>query len=104
MTELERINQKIKEQEEVVKDAEELNYHKDYFGKGSWNELARLRVEKELILTGVEWSHHNEGMVIVENKYFYALKSGKWRVKGKQEWHTSKSLKHFIENTVREES
>lgn len=98
--ELKIIDQKIKKQEERVKAAEERTYHKDNFGRGPWNELARLRTEKELILTGVEWDYYGDGTVIIQNKYIYALKSGKWRTVGNKKWYRSKSLKHFVENYV----
>ena len=104
MTELERIDKEIEKQEEVVRLAEISVYHKDNYGRGPWNELSRLKTERELILTGVKWEHFGSGTVLIENKFVYALNSEKWRVRGKQKWYWSKGVKHFVENYVREKS
>tara|TARA_R110001632_G_scaffold199204_1_gene321662 strand:+ start:410 stop:751 length:342 start_codon:yes stop_codon:yes gene_type:complete len=101
MSDIKRIDKEIKEQEEVVRLAEIEVYHKDNYGRGPWNELSRLETEREIILTGVKWEHHDSGTVLIENKFVYALNSGKWRIKGKQKWYWSKSVEHFIEKYVR---
>ena len=79
------------------------DYDKDQYGKGPWNELKRLRQERELILSGVNWKHHGSGTVLVEDKFIYALLTGKWRVLNKNKWYQSKSVNHFIENYVRKD-
>ena len=101
MTELERIDAEIEEQQEVVRLAEIKVYHKDNYGKGPWNELYRLKTERQLILTGVNWEHYKLGEVLIEGKFVYALKSEKWRVKGKKKWYWSKGVEHFVNNYVR---
>ena len=103
MTELERINKEIEKQEEAVRLAEIRVYHKDNYGKGPWNKLSRLIAERELILTGVSWEHYGSGTVLIDNKFIYALKSGKWSVLGRRTWYWSKNLDHFIENYVRKD-
>jgi hypothetical protein len=102
MTDLENIDLEIEKQKEVVKRAEKLTEHKTNFGDGPWKELARLKIERELILTDVTWEHASQGVVLVEGKYFFSLISGKWRVKGKTTWYRSKGVRSFIDNYVRE--
>jgi len=101
MTDLERIDKKIEEQKARVKLAEARVEHKDHYGKAEWDELSRLKTERELILTEVKWDHHGAGLVLIEDKFIYALKSGKWKVKGKPAWYRSKSIEHFVSNYVR---
>lgn len=103
MTELERIDKEIKEQEEVVRLEEIRVYHKDNYGRGPWNELSRLKTERELILTGVRWEHFSSGVVLLEGRFIYALNSGMWRVKGKNKWYRSKGIEHFVSKYVRGE-
>ena len=103
MIELERIDKEIEKQSEEVRLAEIRVYDKDQYGKGPWNELKRLQQERELILSGVNWKHHGSGTVLVEDKFIYALLTGKWRVLNKNKWYQSKSVKHFIENYVRKD-
>jgi hypothetical protein len=102
MTNLEKIDLEIEKQKEVVKRAEKLTEHKTNFGDGPWKELARLKIERELMLTGVTWEHASQGLVLIEGKYFFSLISGKWRVKGKTTWYHSKGVRSFIDNYVRE--
>jgi hypothetical protein len=103
MTELERIDEEIEKQREKVRLCEIRVYYKDQYGQGPWNELKRLISERELILTGISWEHYGSGTVLIDNKFVYALKSGKWSVLGKGTWYRSKNLNHFIENYVRED-
>ena len=101
MTELERIDKEIEVQEARVRLAEIRVEHKDNYGKAEWDELSRLKTERELILTEVKWKHNGSGLVLIEDKFIYALKSGKWKVKGKSQWYRSKSIEHFVSNYVR---
>ena len=100
MKDLQLIDAEIEKQQEIVRLAEIAVYNKDNYGKGPWNELSRLLTERSLILTGVKWCHYGSGTVLIENKFVYALKSEKWRVKGKQKWYWSKGIKHFVKNYV----
>ena len=102
MVDLPRIDAEIEKQQEVVRLAEIAVYHKDNYGRGPWNELSRLKTERQLILTEVNWKHYSSGTVLIENKFVYALKSDKWRVKGKKKWYWSKGIEHFVNNYVRE--
>jgi hypothetical protein len=102
MTDLEKIDLEIEKQEEVVKRAEKLTENKMHFGQGPWKELARLKIERELMLTDVTWEYASQGVVLIEGKYFFSLISGKWRVKGKTTWYRSKGVRSFIDNYVRE--
>ena len=103
MTELERIDEEISKQRKEVELHEIRVYNKDQYGRGPWNELSRLITERELILTGISWEHYGSGTVLIDNKFIYALKSGKWSVLGKRTWYRSKNLNHFIENYVRKD-
>ena len=103
MTELERIDKEIEEQREEVRLHEIRVYYKDQYGHGPWNELSRLLEERELILMGINYEHYGSGTVLIDNKFIYALKSGKWKVSGKRTWYRSKNLSHFIENYVRKD-
>jgi hypothetical protein len=102
MSDLEKIDLEIEKQEEVVKRAEKLTEHKTNFGDGPWKELARLKIERELVLTDVTWEHASQGVVLIEGKYYFSLISGKWRVKGKTKWYYSKGVRSFINKYVRE--
>ena len=102
MTDLENIDLEIGKQEEVVKRAEKLTENKMNFGQGPWKELARLKIERELMLTGVTWEHASQGVVLIEGKYFFSLISGKWRVKGKTKWYYSKGVRSFVDKYVGE--
>ena len=103
MIELERIDKEIEKQMEVVRLAEIRVYDKDRYGKAPWNELNRLQQEREIILSGVKWKHHGSGTVLIDDKFIYALLTGKWSVLGKNKWYRSKSIKHFIDNYVRKD-
>jgi hypothetical protein len=102
MTNLEKIDLEIEEQEAVLKRAEKHTENKMNFGKGPWKELARLKIERELMLTGVAWEHASQGVVLIEGKFFFSLLSGKWRVKGKTKYYYSKGIRSFIDKYVRE--
>mgnify|MGYP003637032463 CR=1 FL=1 len=102
MTSLEKIDLEIEKQKEVVKRAEKLTENKMHFGQGPWKELDRLKIERELMLTGVIWEHASQGLVLIEGKYFFSLISGKWRVKGKTKWYHSKGVCQFVDKYVRE--
>lgn len=103
MTELDMIDKEIEKQAEIVRLAEIRVYHKDQYGKGPWNELNRLKKERDLILTGVKFEHYGHGTVLVEGKFVYALNTGKWRVLGKNKWYYSKGVEQFVNNYVRKE-
>ena len=103
MIELERIEKEIEKQREVVRLAEIRVYDKDRYGKAPWNELNRLQQEREIILSGVKWKHHGSGTVLIDDKFIYALLTGKWSILGKNKWYRSKSIKHFIDNYVRKD-
>ena len=100
MDNLKSIDRKIKEQEEIVRLQALENRDKLQYGQGESHELARLKVERELIISGVEWVDDEPGTVLINKKYIYALRSGRWRVKGKNKWYWSKNLMHFIKNYV----
>ena len=100
MTELERVDLEIEKQTEVVRLAEISVYHKDQHGMGEWNELARLKSERDLILTGVAWEPFTAGTVLINNKFVFTLRSYKWRVQGKKTWYRSKGVKHFVDTYV----
>jgi hypothetical protein len=100
MDNLKSIDKKIKEQEEIVRLQALENRDKLQYGQGESHELARLEVERELIISGVEWVDDGPGTVLINKKYIYALRSGRWRVKGKNKWYWSKNLTHFIKNYV----
>lgn len=40
-----------------------------------------------------DWGLH---FTLINNKYIYSHKTGKWRVKGKNKWYRSKDLETFI--------
>ena len=101
MTELEKIDLAIEKQTEVVRLAEISNYHKSQHGMGEWNELARLKSERDLVLTGVDWEHFTEGTVLIANQFVFTLRSYRWRVQGKKKWYWSKGVKHFVETYVK---
>jgi len=101
MTDLKKIDLKIKEQEEVVKNAEKWVENKTNFGHGPWKELTRLKVERELVLADVAWEYASQGVVLIEGEYLYSLVSGKWRVKGKTKWYRSKGVRLFIDEYLR---
>jgi hypothetical protein len=100
MDNLKSIDRKIKKQEKVVRLQAEMNRDKLQYGQGESHELARLEAERELIISGVDWVYDEPGTVLINKKYIYALRSGRWRVKGKNKWYWSKNLTHFIKNYV----
>jgi hypothetical protein len=93
---LERIDKEIEVQTEEVRRAEIRAYDKLFYGKGPWNELKRLKAERDLILKGVKFEHYGSGTVLVEDSFVYSLKSGKWKAKGESWWFRSKNLDNFI--------
>ena len=103
MTTLEEIDKEIETQKEVLKILEDLVKDKHCYGRGEWKELERLKTERDLILTKVKYEHQYSGVVLIEDKFLYALYTGKWRVKWKNKWYRSKNIKHFIDNYVKKE-
>lgn len=103
MITLEEIDKEIEKQKEKIKRLEDLVKDKHCYGEGVWRELARLKIERDLMLTKVKYEHHSSGIVLIEDKFLYALYSGKWRVKWKNKWYRSKNIKHFIDNYVKKE-
>lgn len=101
MTELERVDLEIEKQTEVVRLAEIRVSHKDQHGMGEWNELDRLKSERDLVLTGVAWEPFTAGTVLIDNQFVFTLRSYKWRVQGKKKWYRSKGVKHFVETYVK---
>lgn len=103
MNELEEIDKEIEKQVEVVRLWEIKVYDKYCHGNGPLNELKRLKAERDLILTKIEWEHYGSGTVLISKKFVYALITGAWRNIGKKKWYRSKGINHFIENYVRKD-
>jgi len=63
-------------------------------------ELARLKAIKEFIETGVKFEETTDGILLVEDKFLFALRSFKWRVKGRNKWYRSGGPKSFVNRFV----
>ena len=100
MTELERIDLEIEKQTEVVRLAEIRVSHKDQHGMGEWNELDRLKSERDLVLTGVAWEPFTAGTVLIDNQFVFTLRSYKW-LKGGVVLPWAEGVKHFVETYVK---
>jgi hypothetical protein len=103
MIELEEIDKEIEKQIEAVRLHDIRVYDKHQHGNGPRNELKRLKAERDLILTGIDWEHYGSGTVLISKKFIYALNSGKWSKISTKKWYHSKGINHFIENYVRKD-
>tara|TARA_R110000782_G_scaffold55081_1_gene116309 strand:- start:234 stop:548 length:315 start_codon:yes stop_codon:yes gene_type:complete len=103
MSELEEIDKDIERQMKLVVLHDIRVYDKHQHGNGPRNELKRLKAERDLILTGIDWEHYGSGTVLISKKFIYALNSGKWRNISTKKWYRSKGINHFIENYVRKD-
>ena len=103
MSELEEIDKDIERQMKLVVLHDIRVYDKHQHGNGPRNELKRLKAERDLILTGIDWEHYGSGTVLISKKFIYALNSGKWRNINTKKWYRSKGINHFIENYVRKD-
>jgi len=63
-------------------------------------ELDRLEAIKEFIETGVKFEETTDGILLVEDKFLFALRSFKWRVKGRNKWYRSGGPKSFVNRFV----
>jgi len=64
-------------------------------------EVSRLKSLLKLMSLGVKIEEGPSGCVLVEDKYVYALMTGRWRVTDKSTWYYSKSPNQFVETYVR---
>jgi|TARA_R110000744_G_scaffold300616_1_gene409766 hypothetical protein len=73
------------------------NYHKGVYSNPAEREIERLTSLKVFYLTeGIKVEQGGSGCIIVNDKFEYALITGKWRALGKSKWYRSKSPKSFI--------
>jgi hypothetical protein len=73
------------------------NYHKGVYSNPAEREIKRLTSLKVFYLTeGIKVEQGGSGCIIVNDKFEYALITGKWRALGKSKWYRSKSPKSFI--------
>jgi hypothetical protein len=47
---------------------------------------------------------YEPGIIIINNKYIYSCKTGKWRINGRDKWYYSKNIFHFIDNYVNDKT
>jgi hypothetical protein len=76
--------------------------HKDQFSNPYEKESKRLTSLLQFVETGVDIKYNNDGYVIVEKKFLFALRSYKWKVIGKNIWYKSRGPSDFIERFVKE--
>ena len=77
------------------------NYHKEQYSNPYKREVIRLETLIELEKFNIHIDDYEvSGQIIINNKFVYALLSGRWRIKGKNTWYWSKDPKHFVENYV----
>ena len=77
------------------------NYHKDVYSNPAERELQRLKSLKVFYLTdGIKVEQGGPGCIVVNDKFEYALITGKWRALGKAKWYRSKSPESFISKYV----
>lgn len=100
----EEILHEIARQEELSAKCEESNYDMLYYSNPYDREIIRLHQLLIFVDLGVEWREGNPGLILIKDKqgkeYTYALRSGRWKVTGKNKWYYSKTPKQFIEKYV----
>ena len=72
----------------------------DTYDDRKWKERRRLQTLLVFNTLPVEKRIYDGAFVMLNNKYIYALASGKWRVDGKWTWYLSKNPKHFVAKYV----
>ena len=73
------------------------NYHKGVYSNSAEREIKRLTSLKVFYITeGIKVEQGGSGCIIVNDKFEYALITGKWRALGKSKWYRSKSPESFI--------
>ena len=74
MSELEEIDKDIERQMKLVVLHDIRVYDKHQHGNGPRNELKRLKAERDLILTGIDWEHYGSGTVLISKKLYLRIK------------------------------
>lgn len=86
-------------------DLEELRNLPSYDGQNPVGRLYRNKKIKTFFNSGINIKLSNrQGIIIVENEYYYALLSGKWQKIGRGgRWESSLPPKKFIDYVLRAE-
>ena len=75
--------------------------HKDQFSNPYERESERLKSLLQFVEIGVDIEYNNDGYVVVEKKFLFALRSYKWRVIGKNVWYKSRGPLDFVTRFVK---
>ena len=80
---------------------EERKAHKDQYSNPYERESSRLKAQIELAKHPITVKPYvNAGQVIVNDKFIYVLRTGFWRVQGKNTWYRSKNPTQFVNKYV----
>lgn len=81
------------------------NNYNDSISDPYEREIHRLKIMKVFAEAGLQFDlDASGGTALVEGKFVYALRSKKWRVKGKAVWYRTRSAKDFVKLVQKEMS
>ena len=96
----EKIEEQIEVEKNLAAETDRMNDHKLAYSNPHEREVERLKAL--LVFTKYDVNfEYDGGTVLVNNKYIFACRSGKWRVKDHHIWYRSRGAKDFLERFVK---
>lgn len=96
-----KIDQAIEVSRRLSDSCEERNYDKLSYSNPYDRQIERLSSLKDFLQFDVKVEDLGNGTVLVNDKYIFALRSFKWKVKGKNTWYKSRDPEQFLTKYVK---
>lgn len=93
---LDDLDQMIESSRRMALECDKENYDSYTYSNSAERETERLLCLKEFAQFDVSLKEMGNGLILVNDKYVFALRSFKWRVQGKNTWYKSSGPAQFL--------